>query len=144
MVEVSKFKHKFRRFFQKVFIVVAKYGTADSLKKHSDYERECITICKFLMLKESTVLLISPISGKRYIKSDDKNIFIIIESSVLTIVNHSYSYTIDIYGKPFLRLSKLFDQEVEKRRQEMEMEIRSNVKHSLSNIYENLIHHKIR
>ena len=96
------------------------------------------------MLKESTVLLISPISGKRYIKSDDKNIFIIIEHSLMTIVNHSYSYTVDIYGKPFLRLAKLFDQEVEKRRQEMEQEIRSNVKHSLSNIYENLTSNKIR
>ncbi len=144
MADLSKFNHKFRRFFQKVFIFVNKYGTSDSLKKHSDYERECITICKLLMLKESTVLLISPISGKRYIKSDDKNIFIIIEHSLMTIVNHSYSYTVDIYGKPFLRLAKLFDQEVEKRRQEMEQEIRSNVKHSLSNIYENLTSNKIR
>jgi len=136
--------HKLKRFFQKSYIAVCRYGINESHKKHTDYERECVTICKHLILKRSTALLISPISNKRYIKSDDKSIFIIIEIHQMTIVNHSYSYTIDIFGKTFERLSKIFDQEVEKRRQEMETEIRSNVKHSLSNIYEALINSKIQ
>ena len=139
----SKF-HKFKRFFQKSYIVVTRYGINESHKRHTEYEKECVTICKHLILKKNTSLLISPISNKRYVKSDDNNIFIIIESHQMTIVNHSYSYTIDIFGKTFERLSKIFDQEVEKRRQEMETEIRSNVKHSLSNIYETLINNKIR
>lgn len=141
---MSKFHHKFRRFFQKSFVLFQRYSNKDSRSKHSDYERECLAICKYLIIKQSSILLISPISNKRYIKSDDKNLFIIIEYNQMTIVNHSYSYTIDIFGKPFERLSKLFDQEVEKRRQEMENEIKSNVKHSLSNIYETLLNKQIQ
>jgi len=61
----------------------------------------------------------------------------------MTIVNHQYSYNIDIAGKSFEKISQVFDAEVEKRRENMEAEIRSNVKHSLSNIYKNLLNEKI-
>mgnify|MGYP003349849815 FL=1 len=135
--------HKTKRFFQKVYISLSRYGTTQSHRKHNEYEKECVVICKVLINKRNTALLISPISNKRYIKSDDSQIFIIIESHQMTIVNHSYSYTIDIFGKTFERLSKMFDEEVEKRRNEMEREIRSNVKHSLTNIYENITNLKV-
>jgi hypothetical protein len=87
--------------------------------------------------------LISPISGKRYIKRDDNQLFIIVETDVLTIVNHQYSYNISIKGKAHERITRVFDAEVEQRREKMEMEIRSNVKHSLSNIYNNLLSEQI-
>jgi hypothetical protein len=61
----------------------------------------------------------------------------------MTIVNHQYSYNINIEGKAYYRIAKLFDGEVEQRRELMEKEIRSNVKHSLSNIYNNLLNEKI-
>lgn len=83
-------------------------------------------------------MLMSPISGKRYIESDDKQLFIIIEHNQITIVNHQYSYNINLWGKPMERLTKMFDIEVEKRREAMENEIRSNVKHSLSNIFKTI------
>ena len=54
----------------------------------SEYEYECLGICKNLIHKEKTKLLISPISGKRYIKSDDNQIFIIIFNRTITSVNH--------------------------------------------------------
>ena len=95
------------------------------------------------MEKESTILLISPISKKRYIKSDETQIFIIIEPNQMTIVNHNYSYNIDIWGRPYEKLAHIFDHEVERRREKMEMEIKSNVKHSLTNIYQNLFNDKV-
>ena len=61
----------------------------------------------------------------------------------MTIVNHQYSYNIDIAGKSFEKISQVFDAEVEKRREQMEADIRSNVKHSLSNIYKNLLNEKV-
>jgi hypothetical protein len=85
----------------------------------------------------------SPISGKRYIKYDEGHIFIIIQNRQMTIVNHQYSYTIDIEGRPFERISKLFDNEIERRRQIMEDEIKSNVKHSLQNIFKNIVNEQI-
>jgi hypothetical protein len=46
-------------------------------------------------------------------------------------------------GKSHERLIRMFDMEVEIRRNIMESEIRSNIKHSLSNIYKNLVNEQI-
>ena len=132
--------HKAKRFFQLVALKSLKALNASqkSQEVHSEYEKECIAVCKALMHKEDSTLLMSPISGKRYIKSHDEQLFIIIDKNQVTIVNHQYSYTIDIWGKPLDRIIKNFDVEVERRREIMEIEIRSNVKHSLSSIYKTL------
>lgn len=135
--------HKVKRAFQTIGIKFIRLLTPKEDHKKGEYESECISICKNLIHKDNTKLLISPISKKRYIKSDDKQIFIIMETGQLTIVNHNYSYNINVLPKSYDRLTSLFDNEVEKRRQKMEDEIRSNVKHSLSNIYQNIINEKI-
>ena len=135
--------HKFNRFLQRSAIKMIRLMNPDVGSKNKDFDAESFAICKRLISKRETTLLISPISGKRYIKSDDNQLFIIIEGHQLTIVNHQYSYNIDIQGKSHERIAQIFDAEVEKRREHMEAEIRSNVKHSLSNIYKNLLNEKI-
>ena len=130
--------HKVRRWIQSIAIKSMRLMSKGNDQEHSEYEKECIAVCKALMHKEDSTLLMSPISGKRYIKSHDEQLFIIIDQHQVTIVNHQYSYTIDIWGKALERIVNNFDVEVEKRREIMEMEIRSNVKHSLSNIYNTL------
>lgn len=135
--------HNFKRFFQKIALKVIRIMDQNNSYEHSEFEKESISICKNLIHKESSKLLISPISKKRYIKNDNKKIFIIIESRLLTIVNHNYSYNIDLHPKVYDLLTLIFDNEVEKRRQVMENEIKSNVKHSLSNIYNNIINENI-
>ena len=136
--------HKARRFVQKLALITLKAAkNKTTAQDKSEYERECISVCKALIHKEASVLLLSPISGKRYIKSHDEQLFIIIESNLITIVNHQYSYNINIWGKPLETIIRMFDIEVEKRREAMEMEIRSNVKHSLANIFKNLSDEKI-
>ena len=136
--------HKSRRFVQKLALITLKAAkNKTTAQDKSEYERECISVCKALIHKEASVLLLSPISGKRYIKSHDEQLFIIIESNLITIVNHQYSYNISMWGKPLETIIRMFDIEVEKRREAMEMEIRSNVKHSLANIFKNLSDEKI-
>ena len=136
--------HRFKRFFQRTAIKAIRLMNPDISDKSKDnFNAESFAICRRLISKRETILLISPISGKRYIKSDDNQLFIIIESHQMTIVNHQYSYNIDIAGKAYERLSQVFDAEVEHRREQMETEIRSNVKHSLSNIYKNLLNEKV-
>ena len=135
-------KHKFVRFFQKTALKIFRASNLEKEPK-GEFENECLSICKNLINKENSKLLISPISGKRYIKNDEKQIFIIIEIKQLTIVNHNYSYNIDILPISFDRLIHMFDNEVEVRRQKMEDEIRSNVKHSLTNIYHNIVNEKV-
>jgi len=136
--------HSFKRFTQRLGIRVIKMMDPSKSNEHrGDYDSEATSICRRLISKPDTVLLISPISGKRYIKSDDNQLFIIIESHQLTIVNHAYSYNISLDTKAYDRVARIFDNEVEKRREFMESEIRSNVKHSLSTIYKNLHNEKV-
>lgn len=136
--------HKIKRVIQ--LIALKALRTLNQKPKdqdHSEYEKECISIVKALILQEDSVLLMSPLSGKRFIKSDVNQLFIIIEDRTITIVNHQYSYNINVWGKTLERIVNMFDVEVEKRRTLMEMEIRSNVKHSLSNIYKTLMHEEV-
>lgn len=140
MNNLPTLKHKFRRTMQLLAVKTHKFFDKEKYEEHSDYEKECIAVCKALIRKEDTGLLISPISGKRFIKSGDDQIFIIIDRHQVTIVNHHYSYSINIWGKAMEKIVKMFDIETEKRREEMELEIRANVKHSLSNIYRTLSH----
>lgn len=135
-------KHKAKRLLQFIAIKWLRLFETKETREPSAYEKECFYVCKALINQADSVLLMSPISGKRYIKSEDDQIFIIIEENQITIVNHNYSYNIDLWGTALTRISNMFDIEVEKRRAAMETEIRSNVKHSLSNIYKNLTHAK--
>jgi hypothetical protein len=140
---MENLKHKIKRFLQKTALKSIRVLNPEDKSKRGEYEKESISICKNLITKDASKLLISPISGKRYIKNDEKKIFIIIEGKTLTIVNHNYSYNIELLSKSYDRLVIIFDNEVEKRRQKMEDEIRSNVKHSLTNIYNNIVNESI-
>jgi hypothetical protein len=136
--------YKFKRFTQKVAIGMLRMVDPSKYEApKNEYEIEALAICKKLASKKSSTLLISPISGKRYIKSDDNQIYIIIEGHLVNIVNHSYSYVIPVEGKSHERLIRMFDIEVERHREIMETEIRSNIKHSLSTIYKNLVNEQI-
>jgi hypothetical protein len=104
----------------------------------SEYERDCIAICKKLISKEDTVLLLTPISNKRYIRNEDLQIFVILEGHNVKVINHVYSYTVFLEQKPWENIVVAFDNEVEKRREEFEKEIMSNIKHSLQNILQNI------
>jgi len=136
--------HRFKRFTQKVAIEV--FRMVDPSKYEApknEYEIETLAICKRLASRKTSTLLLSPISGKRYIRSKDNQIHVIIDGHLVTIVNHSYSYVIPMEGKSHERLIRMFDMEVEARRNVMEAEIRANIKHSLSNIYQNLINEQV-
>jgi hypothetical protein len=136
--------HKFKRFTQRLGISL--FRMLDPSKYQApknDYELEALAICKRLAARKTSTLLISPISGKRYIRSKDNQIHVIIEGHLITIVNHSYSYVIPVEGKSHERLIRMFDMEVEARRNIMEAEIRANIKHSLSNIYQSLVHEQV-
>jgi hypothetical protein len=142
---MSKYKHVFKRLCQKIGIKTIKvFSLENPNKSHIDHEGECITICKHLIPQSSTELLYSPITEKRYIKSDKQQIFLTLQMDQLTVVNHQYSYNISLQGSNvYKRICNIFDNEVEKRRELMEKEIYSNVKHSLSTIVKNLSHEQI-
>ena len=143
-MKIKVMKHRFKRFTQRIAIGILRMADPSKYEApKNEYEVEALAICKRLSARKTSTLLMSPISGKRYIRSKDNQIHVIIDGHLITIVNHSYSYVIPMEGKSHERLIRMFDMEVEARRNVMESEIRANIKHSLSNIYQNLLNEQV-
>lgn len=111
----------------------------DPPKEITPEEQFIFEICKKLIYDADSKLTIAPVSNKRYIKNDNRNMFIVIESRTITLINHVYSYSIycefdDNYGN----LIRSFDEVVERKRNELESEIKSNIRNSLKKILESL------
>lgn len=131
------FAHKIKRFFQKQYIFFKKFDNR-ALAKKQQHERRCFQICQKLIHKEGTVLLLTPVTEKRYIKNDTLGMFIVIHEGVVKITNHTYSYIVFMEGNDYDAIIKEFNEEVEKRRLQMEREINTNIRHSLDKILESL------
>lgn len=125
--------HNFRRFVQRQTLKAFRYVQTDYDK--SVYENDSMMICKKLIHHKGSTLLLTPRSGKRYIKSEDSDIFIILDSHRVKIINHIYAYDIHMTDKTWTRLIDVFDTEVEKRREEYEKQITSNIQSSLKKIF---------
>jgi predicted HD phosphohydrolase len=128
--------HKLKRLIQKYYISLSRFTTPTIQK--SKYEKDCISICRKLISKEDTILLLTPISKKRYIRNEKHQIFVILEGHSVKIINHVYSYTVFLEETEWNNIINTFDNEVEKRREDFEKEIVSNIKHSLQNILQNI------
>lgn len=111
----------------------------DPRPETTDEERYAIQIAKRLIKSPNTHLYIAPISNKRYIKNDEKQMFIVMEGPNLTLINHVYSYSVFIENSQlFGDLIDTFNLTMENKRFELESEIKSNIQHSLKNILENM------
>lgn len=128
--------HKFKRNLQKTTIRLIKLARPPQEK--SAYERDAMNICKKLIAKPESKLLLTPLSVKRYIKNEDLGIAVIIENRSIQVINHIYSYTVFLDEKSWESLKSSFDFEVENRRELFEKEITENIKHSLRTIYKNI------
>jgi hypothetical protein len=76
----------------------------------------------------------TPISNKKYIRNEENDIFVILDSYNVQVINHIYSYNVYLSEKSWDYLINYFNQEIESRREDFEKEITSNIKHSLQNI----------
>ena len=111
----------------------------DPPKPVPEEEQICYNICKKLIRNDESKLTLAPLSNKRFIKNDDKSMFIVIENRVIMLINHIYSYTVYCENdEGFLEMVREFDQKMEYKRQELESEIKSNIQHSLKKIYESI------
>ena len=108
--------HKLKRLIQKQYIKIYRSSTP----KITTYEKDCVSICEKLIKKNETVLLLTPISNKRYIKNEEDKIFVILENYSVKIINHVYSYTVILGDKSWNSVVTLFDTEVESRRNKFE------------------------
>jgi hypothetical protein len=128
--------HKAKRLLQKTSLKFIRISNPPQEK--AEYERDALNICRKLIQKSDTLLLLTPISNKRYIKNDKSGIFVILEGHNVKVINHVYSYTVFLGEKSWNKITNVFDLEVESRREEFEREITSNIRHSLQTIYKQI------
>lgn len=105
----------------------------------SDEEKYAVEIAKNLIKLEDSILYIAPISNKRFIRHDNKNIYVVIDVRNILIINHIYSYSVYIESDELYNtLIDFFNQTLEKKRDDFEKEIKKNIQHSLKNILDNM------
>ena len=126
--------HNFRRSVQRFYISAYRMANPEFTQERSAHEMECISICKKLIKMEDSILLMTPLTDKRFIKNEKMGIYVIMEKNNVQVINHIYSYSITLGDKSWGKLIDFYNQEIEKRRNQFESEIRSNIKHSLKNI----------
>ena len=102
-------------------------------------EKITVEICKKLILDPESKLTFAPISGKRFIKNESKNMFVVIEHHTINLINHVYSYSVYLSSQTdYKEIIQSFDGILENKRQTLEDEIRNNIQHSLQTILRKL------
>ena len=105
----------------------------------SEEEHFAEQICHKMILHPYSKLNYSPISSKRIIKNETLNMYIVMESYTVHVINHVYSYSVYFQEtEKYQSLTEIFDSTLEKRREEIELEIRNNIQHSLKKILDRL------
>jgi ABC-type phosphonate transport system ATPase subunit len=103
-------------------------------EKKSDTQKMCMSIARSLITHPESKFLMAPLSGKRYIKNAELDLFCILDHGTISITNHVYHYDVVVSERNWERLSKMYDGKVETIRQEYEDQIMSKIEHSLENI----------
>jgi hypothetical protein len=96
-------------------------------------------ICRRLISHPDSKFLIAPLSNKRYIKNDPLGMFIVLSDNQINITNHVYNYDVNVSSVISNKLDTMFDNKVESLRLSFELEMKSQIKHSLTTILEKLI-----
>lgn len=130
--------HKLKRITQKFGIKFTRMTNPLESGKISQSEREASSIFRKLLKEPESELLTSPLSGKYYLRAEDKSILLVLGNGQISIVNHVYGYNVPLSQKCEKLLTINFLEEVEDRRTKMETEYNSNIQHSLKTIIKNL------
>ena len=125
--------HEFRRLVQKAYIEMHRRTRVPKSPK-APYYNECIEICRRMLSDRDTILLIAPISSKRYMKNEKFGIYVIFNGRTVEVINHVYNYTVPVDDETWEKMMDDFNQELEDRKEEFEDEIAKNIKYSLKTI----------
>jgi hypothetical protein len=109
-------------------------GKTKEQKKVSETEKICVSICRNLISNSDSKFLLAPVSGKRYIKNSELDLFVILDDRHISITNHIYHYDVTVQDRNWFRLINMYDLKVESIRIEYENEIMSQIENSLSKI----------
>jgi len=134
--------HTIKRIKQRAYIKYKRAINPATRTHHLKQQTTAYLICKRLIEKEGSILLIAPISDKRYIKQDNGNLFIIIGHDSVQIINHIYSYIVQMSGHTLEKTIYAFDNKMDQTVINMEVSAQSNIQRSLKQIKDDLLNSK--
>ena len=126
----------FRRLYKRIKVKMAS-RMRRSMPTHEEiepYEKTAFKICVKVISHPKSDFMIAPLSNKRFIINEELNLFIIIDYGRVEITNHVFHYDVKLSGRDFERISYLYDNETEKRRNAVEVEVKGNIKNSLQTV----------
>lgn len=107
----------------------------DPVKPVPEEEQITVEICKKLLEDPNSKLTFAPLAKKRFIKNEEKDMYIIMQDHGINLVNHVYSYSIYISSTSvYEELTEIFDGILDRERLKLEDEIKHNIHHSLEEI----------
>jgi hypothetical protein len=132
--------HHWRRKIQRIYIWMARKVDIEYVHRQEmmPHEGDCVVICKKLVKMKDSVMLMTPLTDKRFIKNERLQIYVIMQNQHVQIINHIYSYSVSLSYRSWKRLVDFYNLEIEDRRTGFEEEITSNIRHSLKNILDEL------
>ena len=136
---MKKFFKRFIKRFKLQFYLMAKKSPIHTYEEDAvTYEKTCFKICLKLISNRDSEFMIAPMSGKRYIRNEELNMFITLDYGRVEITNHVFNYNVKLLNRDWERLVYIYDTETEKRRNDMEKEVNSNIKNSLEHVLQRL------
>lgn len=95
-------------------------------------ERITVEICKKLIVDPSSKLTYAPLAKKRFIKNEEKDMYVVIQDHTINLINHVYSYSIYVSStEEYENIKNKFDEILDNERLKLEDEIKFNIQHSL-------------
>ena len=136
---MKKFFKRFIKRFKLQFYLMGKKSPIHTYEEDAvTYEKTCFKICLKLISNLDSEFMIAPMSGKRYIRNEELNMFITLDYGRVEITNHVFNYNVKLLNRDWERLIYIYDTETEKRRNNMEKEVSSNIKNSLEHVLQRL------
>ena len=134
-------KRAFLRFYKRFKVHLEKLNRKSTMKTYEEvelHEKTAFKICVKVISHKDSDFMVAPMSNKRYILNETLNLFIIIDYGRVEITNHVFHYDVKLTSRDFDRVIYLYDNETEKRRNKVEMEVKANVKNSLQKVLEKI------
>lgn len=135
-------KKFFKRLLKRLYVkweLTMRYRMFNHLEVMDETKKTSLSICRRLINHDNSKFLIAPLSGKRYIKNEEADLFIIIYDNHLSITNHVYHYDVVLNQREIDKINHMYDNKTEHIRQQFENEIMGQIHNSLKSIHEKLL-----
>lgn len=135
-------KKLFKRLLKRLYVKWAlstRYKMFNHIEQMDTTTKTSLSICRRLINHDSSKFLIAPLSGKRYIKNEEVDLFIIIYDNHLSITNHVYHYDVVLNQREIDKINNMYDNKTERIRQQFENEIMGQINNSLQSIQDKLL-----